>query len=155
MTTESLWKWMDANEKQFGVGRPYLTKIRRMWRRPMARRCLSPGDENSTRGNGGEKAQPAGRTGRSQRGENAQEPQDRSSAGGAARSTKQGALLAARLLPRSNAARSIQTTGKMFLALFGQARRMYDENYQPPSFHERRWAEPAEQNYVSIAGAPA
>lgn len=26
VSTESLWKWIDANEKQFGVGRPYLNK---------------------------------------------------------------------------------------------------------------------------------
>ena len=27
-STETLWKWIDANGKQFGIGRPYLTSIR-------------------------------------------------------------------------------------------------------------------------------
>jgi hypothetical protein len=26
ISTESLWKWIDANGKKFGVGRPYLDK---------------------------------------------------------------------------------------------------------------------------------
>ena len=34
---KSLWKWIDAHEKELGIGRPYLDETRRMLRRSMAR----------------------------------------------------------------------------------------------------------------------
>ena len=68
VSTESFWKWIDAHGKEFGIGRPYLDKdpphVAPIDGKEYAARR---GHESSTRGIGGEEAQPAGCAGRSQR----------------------------------------------------------------------------------------
>ena len=68
VSTENLWKWIDAHGKEFGIGRPYLDKdpphVAPIDGKEYAARARA---ESSTRAIAGEEARPAGCARRSQR----------------------------------------------------------------------------------------
>ena len=67
-STESLWKWIDAHGKEFGIGRPYLDRDPPHLAPIDGKEYVcSPRDERSTRRIGREEAQAAGCAGRSPR----------------------------------------------------------------------------------------